>query len=224
MKRLILLLITLAMIGSASAAPGAPVITGITNNGFTATSAGATGELWFMWGGNPTSPGWKTPNTTTDHWTVKGSPVMPSTVYYIQACDSTGGRSAIVTFTTAAATPITQTTYGDALTNITSNNFDIMNTITNLPTPYLWVVPAGWKSNGMGIALCAGMMFGFYFIGLWMRQRKVTGPMLAGLIVLAFILTPQTGLNFGMPQEIVMIGQMVTYAALAGVILSLFKK
>jgi hypothetical protein len=224
MKRLIILLIALAMIGSVSAAPGAPVITGITSNGFTATSAGATAPLWFMWGGSSTSPGWKTPNTTTDHWIVKGSPVMPATVYYIKACDSTGTCSAIVTFTTSSQTPIPVSTLGSTLDNITANNFDMMNTITNLPAPYLWGVPAGWTSNGMGIALCAGLLFGFYFLGLWFRQRRVTGPMLLGLVVLAFIMTPQTGLNFGMPQEIVMIGQMVTYAALAGVILSLFKK
>jgi hypothetical protein len=224
MKRLILLLVVLLMVGAAAAAPGNPVITGITSNGFTATSAGATGNLWFKWGANPTSPGWTTPNTTTDHWTVKGAPVMPATVYYIKACDSTGSCSAIVSFTTSAATPIATTTYGAALDNITANNFDMMNTITNLPSPYLWVVPSAWTSNGMGIALCAGLLFGFYFLGLWFRQRKVTGSIIVGLVVLAFIMTPQTGLNFGMPPEIVMIGQMVTYAALAGVILSLFKK
>jgi hypothetical protein len=223
MKKLIFIILMVALVSCTSAVPAVPTVTGVTNNAFTATAAGHVGTLWFAWGRNSANPEWVTPNTTTDHWTVKGSPIMPGYTYYVKSCDATG-CSATATFTTLAATPITQTTYGNALNNVTENNFDIMMVINQIPTPYLWAVPTAWTSNGMGIALCAGLLFGFYFLGLWFRQRKVTGPIILGLIVLAFILTPQTGLNFGMPPEIAMLAQMGTYAALAGVILTLFKK
>jgi len=224
MKKLLLSLLIVMLVGSVMAVPTAPVISGITNNAFTATTTGDTAPTWFMWGQNAAAPEWRTVNTSTHSVSYSGSPLMPSTTYYVVAVDSTGASSAATSFSTLAATPIPQTTYGSSLTNITQNNFNLIMVIQQIPVPFLWEFPSSWNTNGMGIALCAGLLFGFYFLGLWFRQRKVTGPMILGLIMLAFILTPQTGLTWGLPPEIAMIAQMATYAALTGVLVSLLKK
>jgi hypothetical protein len=227
MKRLFfLLVIILMLVVPALAVPATPTVSNIGNNGATFTSSGATGNVtWFRWGVNQQTPEWSTGNISISggafSYTVYGSPYYPSFQYYVVACDTTGCSNA-ATFTSLPTTPLPQTTYSVAFDNITQSNFNIFFIITAIPQPYLWVLPIG--TTAYGVALMAGLMIGFYFIGLWLRQRKVTVALLLGIISLILFGSSITGFGWGMPPEFLALAQMICYAALAGVVVSLFKK
>ena len=226
-RYLILLCAITLLILPALATPTTPTVSLIGSNNATFTSTSGATTCWFRWGVNNVNPEWKTANQTcgSPFSAVQyGSPYYPSVVYYVQACDDSGTCTdpTLASFTSAATTPLPQTTYGAAFDNITQSGFNIIFIIQALPTPYLWEFPT--TSYALGIALLAGLLISFYFIGLWLRQRKVTGPVLIGMMILAFFLTPQAGFNWGMPPEMAALAQMISYAALAGMIMGLIKK
>lgn len=220
----VLVLALVLVIVPVLAVPATPTVSLIGSNNATFSSTGGSGTCWFRWGVNSVSPEWRTGNQTcSGAFSVVqyGSPYYPSVVYNVKACDDSG-CSASAPFTSLATTPLPITTYGTAYDNITQNNFNVIFIIQALPQPYLWEFPV--QMWGMALALLAGLLVAFYFIGLWLRQRKVSAPVIIGMMVLAFFLTPQAGFNWGMPPEMAALAQMVCYAALAGMIMSLFKK
>jgi hypothetical protein len=226
MKRLLIVLVLVALlVFPAMAAPAAPSISNIGANGatFTTGAGGATGFCYFRWGTNPTFPEWATPNVTVSgasSATINGMPYLPVTTYYVTVVDSTGmGPS--TTFTSGNTTNVPITSYGSAFDTITAGNFNITEVVTNLPAPLLFSFPG---AQSAGLAIMAGLLMGFYFVGLWLRQRKVGVPVLLFFIAVAFFLTPQAGFNWGMPSEIATLAQWACYVAVTGMILSLIKK
>lgn len=206
-----------------TAAPAPPAISAIGSNNATFTSNGA-GIVWFRWGKNPDIPEWKTPNQTAAggfHTTVRGSPYLFSTKYYVKACDITG-CSAAVSFVSAATTPIPQSTYGATFVNITETSFDIPTIITNLGKPMTWLLPHG-ALNG-GISVVTSLIVGFYFFGLWIRTRNIRIPTILGIITATMFLSANTGFGWGMPDEFSAIAQGLLYASITGLIMSFIKK
>jgi uncharacterized membrane protein YfcA len=225
MNARILTLILLVMLAvPVLAVPSTPTVSLISGANATFTSTGASTTCWFQWGVNSVTPEWTTINTTTSGTctgTQYGSPYFPNQNYNVQCCDVTG-CSATTPFTSGAATPIPQTTFGAAWNNITANNYAIPTMITQLPTPLLWEFSP--SQTLIGLSIIAAMFLMFYFVGLWLRQRRVELPVLLFMILLTFLISPLSGFGWGMPQEYLEVAQITVYIALTGIVVSLFKK
>ena len=225
-RYLILLCAITLLILPALATPTTPTVSLIGSNNATFTSTSGATTCWFRWGVNNVNPEWKTANQTcgSPFSAVQyGSPYYPSVVYYVQACDDSGTCTdpTLASFTSAATTPLPQTTYGAVYDNITANGFNIIFITQSIATPYFWEFP-GLVSYAMSI--CASLLLAFYFIGLWLRQRKVSVASLLGMMVLAFFISGSAGFGWGMEAAIIALAQMVLYLALAAVIMGLVKK
>jgi hypothetical protein len=220
--------ILLALVGVAGALPSTVAATNITNNGFTIGCTGAVNTTQFHYGTNPSN---------LNIWTMElspvggvvtsveySSPIMPSTHYYITACDSTGCDATPAEFTTLALTPIPVSTLGTAITNMTRNRFNILYLPGNIAVPYGWLFPSDQGSQTTAIEIVAGMLFFFAYVGLWLRTRSVATGVIIGLLTSSFILFADTGLNIGIPVEFSAIAQALLYASLAGIILAWLKK
>ena len=220
---LVIIILTILLIPAAMAAPPAPAIADIGSNNATFSSVCA-GICWFRWGMNTDIPEWKTPNQTiAGAYTQKvtGVPYLPTTVYYVKACDTTG-CSAASTFTSIATTPIPQTTFGRTFDNVTEMNFDAMHVVTVLFTPMTWAFPNSLVS--FGISLVSGILIGFYFLGLWLRTRNIKLPTILGIITATFFLSANAGFGWGIPGEFAAIAQGLLYISITGLIMSLLKK
>lgn len=209
------------LVESATAIPTTGAATAVGSNNATLAMTGAGTTCWFVWGQLPlTDQSWKTPNMTPAagvcSYNLKGSPILASTVFYYRACDETGCGNTL-SFTTAAVTPLPTTTYGATFDNLTENGMDITLVGVNSVAPYMWLVP-GFE------ALIFGLIFSAIFLGLWLRGRDVTVPMIVGFIIGSFIFVGNYGLALGIPYEFAAMGQGLMYAAMAGVILAIIKK
>ena len=222
--RFLILILMAMVIVPALAVPGTTTITLISGGNATFTATGASTTCWFQWGNDQTQPEWVTINQTTAGTctaTQYGSPYYPNQKYAVQSCDVTGCGT-IATFTSGTPVPIPQTTFGAILTNISATNYNIPIMISQLPAPLLWEFDP--SQTAMGLALMAGLFIMFYFVGLWLRQRRVELPVLLFMILLAFLLTPQAGFNWGLMPEFAEVAQMSVYVCLTGMVVSLFKK
>jgi hypothetical protein len=224
LKLVVGLILVLFLILPVLAAPTTPTVSAIGSNNVTFSSSGS-GTVWFRWGANNQNPEWRTPNQTASgafSAIVYGSPYYPGVIYYVQACDSTGCTAASsVSFTSAQTTPLPQTTYGVTYDNITQNGFNIIFITQGIATPYFWEFPG---LTAYAMALCASLILAFYFIGLWLRQRKVSVASLLGMMILAFFISGSAGFGWGMEAAVIALAQMVLYLALAAVIMGLIKK
>jgi hypothetical protein len=219
------LVILLVIIPAALAVPSTPTITLIGSNNFTAASTGGSGTCWFRWGVNPVTPEWTTPNQTLCSGAFSalqyGSPYYPNIAYNVKACDDSG-CSAAATFVSASTTPLPQTTYGVAYDNITQNGFNVMFIITALPQPYFWAFPT--VSYQWALTVFCGLLFAIYILGLWLRQRKSGLALLVALMVMPFFVLASAGFNWGIPGVLLILGELLTSAIIASMILTLMKK
>jgi len=225
MKTKFLILIVMVMlVMPVLALPTAPSVSSITGGGASFSSTGGSTTCWFRWGGSNQSPEWKTANKTCSgafSGSQQGSPFYFCQTYYAQACDTTGCSATTKFVSGPSTTVVIPTQLAAPWTNITENNYDIPTIITNIPVPLMWVSPA---DAVMLLALDAGLFLMFYFVGLWLRQRRVELPVLLFMILLAFLLTPQVGFHWGLSREFAEVAQMACYVCLAGMVVSLFKK
>ena len=215
-KWFILLIAFLCLVGTVFAAPVTLAATSVTNNGATLNLQAAAGEAWFLYGQTSDSLSWRTPNITNTNYSVYGSPLIGSTLFYFKACDSNGCGSEL-TFTTSALTPQPQTTFGAGLDNITNSQYDIETIAHESIGGYFWLVPT-FPSIVWGL-----LFFGIY-LGLWIRERDMVVPVILGLISGSFVMFNDSGLQLGIPVEFQALAQGLTYAALAGVILAIMKR
>jgi uncharacterized membrane protein len=139
------------------------------------------------------------------------------------ACDVTG-CSADATFTSISPTPMPQTTFGNVVTNATQTNFNVIYIVTNLAQPLLWALPASYSTNGAGVTLIFGAFIAGALVSLFIRQRKVAIPVFLLLIIIGVTASTTSGLYWGLPAQLLEILEMLTYAGLAGLIMSIFKK
>jgi hypothetical protein len=216
MKRLILFIMLLLMVGVATALPTTGAVTGIDANKVTFNAVGGSGEAYFKWG---TSSGynyfWTTPNQSvsgafTDY--QEGMPMLSRETYYVVACDSTGCGNE-VSFVVPAATPLNQTSYGVGAITIMRNGFNITKTLPLMPTPFTNALSGPWVY---------ALLFFFIFSSWWMRQGDVTIPMIVAL-VFGFTIWGG-GSIMGMPGEVMNVGMGLCIAAVAGLFFSFFSK
>jgi hypothetical protein len=216
--KLMLILIALwCIIVPVIAAPTTGVAALVGANNATLFMTGGSGDNWFEYGQSSTYLSWRTPNMSDSNYTVYGSPLLVSTKFYYRACDSTG-CGAVANFTTAAATPQPQTTFGVSLNNITNGNFDTGLIARDAVQGYFWLLPIRIYS------LVWGLLFFAIYVGLWIRERDMIVPVVLGLITGTFIMYSDAGLGLGIPVEFTSIAQGLTYAALAGIILAWVKR
>jgi hypothetical protein len=215
-KYFMLLIIMLCLTTSACAVPTTEAASAIGNNNVTLHMSGGAAPMWFMWGQTSGSLSWITPNATTDSAFIYGSPLLGHTLFYFKACDTTGCGNEL-SFTTLALTPQPQTTFGAGVDNITRSQFDIEVIARESIQGYFWAVPTF-------PVIVWGLLFFGIFLGLWIRERDLVVPVIIGLITGSFIMFGSTGLQLGIPAEFSQMAQGLTYAALAGVLLTWIKR
>ena len=108
--------ILLALTPVVGALPSTGAATDIGNNNFILHATGASGDTFFCWGIKEDWQGLRTqsvsPVGSVVEINVYGAPIMPSTLYYAKACDTTGCGN-VVSFTTTEVTLIVERTDED---------------------------------------------------------------------------------------------------------------
>lgn len=225
--RSLILIVFLFLIASVSAIPSTQPATAIGNNNFTLSATGCAADgCWFEYGLVETSLiVWTTTEPviggTVTH-IESSAPIEPSMTYYATACDSTGCDSTPISFTTLAFTPLPVSTLGAAVNNMTQSKFNILFLPGNIMAPYVWLFPQSEKAMAMTIVF--GVIFFFIYLGIWLRQRNVAGPVILGLLTAGSLLFSNQGLHLGIPVEFQSIAQALLYASMAGIFLSLLKR
>jgi hypothetical protein len=191
--------------------------TNITSNSATLCAVGGTDPKWFTYGQRSGSHSWRTPNFTGNSYDVHGSPLLGATTFYYSACDSSGCGSEQV-FETLPLVPQPQTTFGAGVRNITNDPSNIPVLAWESNRAYFWLLPTSMSS------LVWGLVFLAIFIAMWIRERDLTVPVILGLIVGSFVLYGDAGLGLGIPVEFTAMAQGLTYAALAGIVLTWMKR
>jgi len=215
-KYLVILLLVICLALPVCALPTTQAATLVGNNNASLHMTGNVGTSWFEYGQKSGSLSWRTPNSTANNYTVYGSPLSGSKLFYFRGCDGTGCGNEL-SFTTAALTPSPQTTFGKALDNMTQSNYDIEVIAGNSIAGYFWLVPTF-------PTIVWGLLFFGIYIGLWVRERDLVVPVILGLITGSFVMFTDSGLNLGIPVEFMAVAQGITYAALAGVVLTIMKR
>jgi hypothetical protein len=221
MKALYFLIAVLLLCASVSAVPTTLAATNIGNNNFTLNGnavAGTTG--WFQWSFVTGREFAHLPNVTSNGgtitYTMKGTPVFGSTVYYFKACDPTGCGGEL-SFTTAAVTPLPTPMIGayamDAFaTNITENGFDLPNAAWNAMRPYTAVTTD---------TIFYGMIFAMVFVGMWLRTRGTATANIFGMLCIGLFGISGGLLGGGiLPAEFMAAGQAMMYLSLTGAVLA----
>jgi hypothetical protein len=226
MRTISIFVILLLMIGIVSAVPVTQPATAVGNNNFTLNGAGAAaGVYYFKWGDAPTFMYMKTVNQTGAGGAISyrewGAPIIPSTAYYYVACDSSGCDVTSETFTTAAVTPLTQTTLGYALDNLTGSKFNVLTLPQNIMWPFGARLPENRQT--MYSITFAILMLGF-FGGWWLRSKDVKSGVVATLLIGGFLFSSTATLGITLPAEASGIAQGMFIMAIAGVGLSLLKR
>lgn len=221
MKIPLLIIVSLLIVGLASAVPTNGVSSDITNNHFNATCIGGSGAQWIRYG---ESTGqyltYATGNQTTGNFELYGSPLMGSTTYKWSCYDSTGGDPVPHTVSLSALTPLPVSTLGATLDTIKANHFNVVTLGTALMVPFLWVFP----SADLGITAVCFLLFFAAYAGLWLRGRGVAIPAILGFLLAPVMMYSNSGLGLGLPPEVLIVAQSLFYASIAGLIMSLFKK
>lgn len=220
MKLLVLLLGVVLLVGGVCAITTEPIGI-VTSNSVVLNAAGAASPWWFEYGQLSGSLSWKTPNTSTSGAvtkTIKGSPLNGNTVFFVRACD-TSGCGAELSFTTLSITPMPTSTYRYIFDNITESGFDPQFIAQNAIEPYMWTFNAP-----MFRLLVFGLLFFALFTGLVLTGRGMGIAVVLGLLSASFFMIPGAGLFMGIPPEFSNVGMGVMYAAMAGLIVYLFKK
>ena len=207
------------------AVPETGAATAVGNNNFTLAMSGASGDSWFQYGTNANNLNIWTEITASGGsitWTELGSPIQPSTHYYYVVCDITGCDPTPHTLDTLAMVPMPTSTLGTGIQNMTRSRFNLLYMPNNLLIPYGWLFPS--DQQGTALALMAGMIFMFIYIGIWLRTRSVAAPVVMALLTTMFLISNTSGLQLGIPVEFMNIAQGLLYASIAGVLLAFLKK
>jgi hypothetical protein len=194
--------------------------TNITSNSATLCSIGGTAPKWFKYGQLSGHLSWETPNFTGNSYNVHGSPLLGNTVFYYSACDESGCGSEQV-FKTLSITPQAQTTFSHSLQNITDDPSNIAGIASESVSGYFWLLNPAVPTS---YSIVWGLVFFAIFLGLWIRERDLTVPVILGLITGTFIMYSNAGLNLGIPVYFQSMAQGIAYASLAGVILAFVKR
>ena len=199
------------LIGYCGAAPTTGAATLVGSNNATIACSGVGSPWWVEWGSTEELY-WKSPNLTSgSSYRIHESPLTGRTPFYYRCCDDTG-CGATSSFTTLDVTPIPTLGIGRFYENITEQGYSIPMIAANLAEPLLW-------NPDLPLTIAFMLIFSPMFIGIWLRSRTVLIALIFGFITGSFILYANSGLNLGMPPEIVALAQAICYVAFAGCIL-----
>jgi hypothetical protein len=211
----IMAIVLISCVGICGAVPTTDAASGVTTREATFNSHGGATMCWFTWGGSSTGNLiYSTPNDSSCSGTYLqlGSPLLTSFTYYVKACDVTGCGNAI-SFTTPPATISNRTYYGDGVIAMARSGMNVTQIMSLILVPYTSTItaPITW-----------GMLFLFIFLGLWIKPKDITIPLILAFIAGGAIWSGTSAL--GIPPEFVDIGQGLMYAAVAGLVFSWFTK
>lgn len=215
MSRLLYLAIGIMMVCCiAQAVPTTGAATMVSNNNFTMSATGCSGNSWFQWGMASGQTWAHTPNQTPAagaiSYTMRGTPVFGSTAYYYRACDASG-CGLQQTVTTLAITTVAVPTFNAQFEDMKQNNFALDNAFYNCMTVY---------TNVTGWTVFFGLIFAMLFGGMWLRSRSTGTSLQYGMICSALFVSSATGLQLGLPPEFVAVGQALMYISLTGAIMA----
>jgi uncharacterized protein YceK len=211
---LIIALLLMLAIGVCSAVPTTDAVSGLTNREVTFNAHGGATDCWFEWGGSNTGKMiYATMNDTAcGPYTQFGSPLLTSYTYYVKSCD-TSGCGSTVSFTTPSSTLSNRTYYGSGVMVMMRSGMNVTQIMGVIITPY---------TNTMTAPVTWGLLFLFIFLGLWIKPKDVTIPMMLAFIAGGAIWAGTASL--GIPPEFADIGQGLMYASTAGLVFSWFSK
>jgi hypothetical protein len=222
----VLLLLTALLLPLAMAVPTTGAVDAIGDNNATFHATGASGNTWFMWGMYTNKLYLRTPNTTpiagvvaTRVWDF---PVFSNTQYFAKACDSSGCGGE-VSFTSLTVTPYPTLTLGYPLQNMTESHFDYAFMPRNLIFPA--TAPFQPDAENLGISIITSLMVFGLIMSQWFRGRNTVIPAFTFMIIGVFVLgADQYAIGPGVLSDWAAMGSGMLAAALAGIIMSLFKK
>jgi len=217
---IIAVFVILVVFPSAYAVPTTVAAGDVNSSSLEFRCAGASGDSWIQYGTVTGNYPWRTENTTPDGGFVTlvemGLPLMSNTKFYYRCCDASGCGGELSS-TLLTVTPNPATTYGRTAQNITESHLDPAVIAGSVIEPYRWV-PGGVKPE-----IIIGILLFFVFTGLWLRQREVILPILAGLIGSGMLFYVGTN-SVGTPPEFLLIAAVMVSLGLTGVVLGLFKR
>ena len=222
----LLLIIAALCILPVLAVPTTGAVDAIGDNNATFHATGASGNTWFMWGMYSEKLYLKTTNTTpvagvvaTRVWDF---PIFSNTQYFVKACDSSGCGSE-VSFTSLTVTPFPTMTLGYPLQNMTENHFDFAFMPRNLIYPA--TAPFQPDEEQFGISIITSLFLMSLIFGQWFRGRNTVIPAMTFMILgFLFLGGDLYAIGPGVLSDWAAIGTGMLAAALAGIIMSLFKK
>jgi len=221
-----LLLLAALLLPLAMAVPTTGAVDAIGDNNATFHATGASGNTWFMWGMYSGKLYLRTPNATpiagavaTRVWDF---PVFSNTQYFAKACDSSGCGGE-VSFTSLTVTPYPTLTLGGPLSNMTESHFDYAYMPRNLILPA--TAPFQPDAENLGISIITSLMVFGLIMSQWFRGRNTVIPAFTFMIIGVFVLgADQYAIGPGVLSDWAAMGSGMLAAALAGIIMSLFKK
>jgi len=192
--------------------------TDVTSKNLTLHASSATGSVYWQYGTHALNPLWVTENVTAGsglaNITESGMPLMSGTKFYFRACDSSG-CGAELNATLLAVTPAPTSTFGKTAHNISVAHLDPLVVAGSLQEPYIW-------SAGTPLIVFSILLF-FVFTGLWLRQREVILPILAGLIGSGMLFYAGTN-SVGVSPEFLIVAMGIIAVGLTGVITGMLKR
>jgi hypothetical protein len=215
------------IVSMVSAIPIMSPASNIGNNNFTLTCGAAVGDTFFKWGTQEdyqlvwtvnVTPNGEDVATTTEY----GSPISPMTTYYATCCDSTGCDDTPVSFNTTSAVPIPTSTLGKGIDNMTASRFNVLYMPYHIVTPYTWWLPEDERQTATMIVF--GTVFLFVYLGLWLRGRGVAVAVIMGLLTSSMVVSANSGLHLGIPEEFMVIAHALLVTSIAGIFLIFLKK
>jgi hypothetical protein len=221
-----ILLLTALLLPLAMAVPTTGAVDAIGDNNATFHATGASGNTWFMWGMYTNKLYLRTPNATPVTGAVAirvwDFPVFSNTQYFAKACDSSGCGGE-VSFTSLTVTPFPTLTLGYPLQNMTESHFDYAFMPRNLIFPA--TAPFQPDAENLGISIITSLMVFGLIMSQWFRGRNTVIPAFTFMIIGVFVLgADQYAIGPGVLSDWAAMGSGMLAAALAGIIMSLFKK
>lgn len=193
-----------------------PTTSAITTNSVTITcivNATSASSAWISYGGYPGFYKFRTDTrTVTGNFTqtITGIPLIAGSTNYYKGyiTNSTGASNSSVegNFTLPLVTQITDYNFNVHTEELAYNGLNISQTAITIPSVYTDVVGS----------IFWGIIFGFIFVAIWIRQEDVSIPSLLGLLIGAVLLPT-------LPAEWVSLAYSLTIISFAGIMYSLIK-
>ena len=200
--------------------------TGLTGNSITLngyvddTTADPSG--WFVVGSEPDMFAWTTStqsvsdagNISVD---VAGAPLVAGETIYVRAACA-NGYSDVLTIVLPGVSPVEVPTYSVYFERLADSDLSFWSGTEALAGPFTDTFGGGET----GLAILVGLLFGGYFVLMFLRQEDVAIPTILGLIFGGMILT---GTYFGpIPPEFAQIGYALMIVAVVGIGYSIFRR